>query len=101
MQHLRLTVAIVFGLSACAAPPTAGSISQVPPAEAVSNPHLPFAKQHRIESVPLLGNGKIQHVVIIVQENRTTDNLFHGLPGADTATDLPLRSAIEAMPERT
>ncbi len=25
-----------------------------------------------------------QHVVIVVQENRTTDNLFNGLPGADT-----------------
>jgi phospholipase C len=29
--------------------------------------------------------GHIRHVVLIVQENRTTDNLFHGLPGADTA----------------
>ncbi len=29
--------------------------------------------------------GKIQHVVIIFQENRSTDNLFNGLPGADTA----------------
>jgi len=27
----------------------------------------------------------IQHVVIIIQENRTFDNLFHGFPGADTA----------------
>ncbi len=27
----------------------------------------------------------IQHVVIIVQENRTTNNLFNGLSGADTA----------------
>ncbi len=27
----------------------------------------------------------ITHVVIIVQENRTPDNLFHGLPGADIA----------------
>ena len=29
---------------------------------------------------------KIQHVVIIVQENRSFDNLFHGFPGADYAT---------------
>ena len=29
---------------------------------------------------------KIQHVVIIFQENRTPDNLFHGLPGADIAS---------------
>lgn len=28
---------------------------------------------------------KIQHVVVIMQENRSFDNLFHGFPGADTA----------------
>src|SRR5271170_7294528 len=28
----------------------------------------------------------IQHVVVIFQENRSPDNLFHGLPGADIAT---------------
>lgn len=27
---------------------------------------------------------KIQHIVIVIQENRTVDNLFHGFPGADT-----------------
>lgn len=26
----------------------------------------------------------IKHVVIIIQENRTVDNMFHGFPGADT-----------------
>jgi phospholipase C len=26
----------------------------------------------------------IKHVVVIIQENRSVDNLFHGLPGADT-----------------
>lgn len=35
-------------------------------------------------SGPRLAGGKIQHVVIIIQENRTVDNLFNGLPGADT-----------------
>jgi phospholipase C len=29
---------------------------------------------------------KIQHVVIIFQENRSTDDLFNGLPGADTVS---------------
>jgi phospholipase C len=29
-------------------------------------------------------NGAIKHIVIIIQENRTVDNLFNGLPGADT-----------------
>src|ERR1700739_2673363 len=28
---------------------------------------------------------KIQHVVVIFQENRSPDNLFHGLPNADIA----------------
>jgi phospholipase C len=31
----------------------------------------------------------IQHVVIIVQENRTVDNLFQGFPGADTVSSGP------------
>jgi phospholipase C len=31
-----------------------------------------------------LVNPKISHVVIIFQENRSTDNLFNGLPGANT-----------------
>jgi len=31
------------------------------------------------------GSPRIQHVVIIFQENRTPDNLFHGLPNADIA----------------
>ncbi len=32
------------------------------------------------------GAGKIKHVVIIIQENRSFDNLFQGYPGADTVT---------------
>jgi phospholipase C len=47
-------------------------------------------QQEALRVAPLLQAGvspstsKIQHVVIIVQENRSTDNLFNGLPGADT-----------------
>jgi phospholipase C len=32
------------------------------------------------------GAGKITHVVYVVQENRSFDNLFQGYPGADTAS---------------
>jgi phospholipase C len=32
------------------------------------------------------GAGKITHVVYIVQENRSFDNLFHNYPGADTVS---------------
>ena len=31
----------------------------------------------------------IKHVVVIVQENRSFDNLFHGFPGADTVSSGP------------
>ncbi len=39
----------------------------------------------------------IQHVVIIFQENRTPDNLFHGLPGADIAYS-GINSAGQTIP---
>jgi phospholipase C len=53
-------------------------------AMAACAPSAPFA------ATPARGQGawppssKIAHVVIIFQENRTTDNLFNGLTGADT-----------------
>jgi phospholipase C len=31
-------------------------------------------------------SGKIKHVVVVIQENRSVDNLFHGFPGADTVS---------------
>lgn len=33
---------------------------------------------------PPTAAGRIKHIVIIMQENRSTDNLFNGFPGADT-----------------
>ncbi|HEY2474454.1 MAG TPA: alkaline phosphatase family protein [Candidatus Cybelea sp.] len=44
-----------------------------------------------------LTKGKITHVVIIVQENRTPDNLFQGLKGADIASS-ELNSAGQQVP---
>src|SRR5580658_2281079 len=34
----------------------------------------------------IAASGRIAHVIILVQENRTFDNLFHGFPGAETAS---------------
>jgi phospholipase C len=34
--------------------------------------------------VGTLGGGKIRYIVIMVQENRSVDNLFNGFPGANT-----------------
>ena len=46
-------------------------------------PSLPTAPQST-SLRGLSGINKIQHVVIIIQENRSFDNLFQGAPGADT-----------------
>src|SRR5450755_1190415 len=44
---------------------------------------IPHQTMHRTH--PNTGPaGTIQHVVIIIQENRTFDNMFNGFPGADT-----------------
>ena len=45
------------------------------------------ANPNRPKSAFLLPSGgqAIQYVVVIMQENRSTDNFFHGLPNADIA----------------
>jgi phospholipase C len=58
-------IALFAGLTACGG---AGSVANLPAASAAAR----------------AASGKIAHVVIIVQENRTPDDLFNGLPGADT-----------------
>ncbi len=53
-----------------------------------SSPGLPGLTLQRIGE-PIqrrASQSKIQHVVIIVQENRSFNNLFYGYPGAKTAT---------------
>jgi len=47
---------------------------------------LGFSADRSNEQAAPGGAQVINHVVIIFQENRSTDNLFHGLPGADTAS---------------
>jgi len=52
---------------------------------------------------PLHGpqQGIIKHVVIIIQENRTVDNLFNGFPGADTVrSGRDSHGAIVTLKER-
>ncbi|HVR46117.1 MAG TPA: alkaline phosphatase family protein [Candidatus Binatia bacterium] len=40
-----------------------------------------------LQNLDATGAGKIKHVVYIVQENRSFDNLFQGFPGADTVPE--------------
>jgi phospholipase C len=53
---------------------------------AQSSNALPFMKSGRTPGLPATGAGKIQHIVYIVQENRSFNNLFYGYPGAYTVT---------------
>jgi phospholipase C len=69
-----LNVGIVAALLAgCAGSPSPGGASGVLP-------------QSRALAVHAKGGGKIQHVVIIIQMNRSFNDLFYGYPGAKTAS---------------
>ena len=72
-RALAVFLAAAVLLAACSRGPSTGS----------AIPGVPYA---RVAGIP---SGKIQHVVFIVQENRTFDNIFGGpnpFPGADAAT---------------
>lgn len=68
LSHTKLFLVVVFVALACGLPACGGSSGSGPP-----------------PTPPPPPNSKITHVVIIFQENRSPDNLFNGLPGADTA----------------
>ena len=74
---IRLTPVAAVALALCACSSGGGSPSPVLPGISLQSPTL---KAHRAMS-----SGKIQHIVIIVQENRSFNNLFYGFPGAHTA----------------
>jgi len=44
----------------------------------------PMRGDAALHALRVTGAGKIAHVIYIVQENRSLDNLFQGYPGADT-----------------
>ena len=74
MRSVRTTTALVAGAAVallfCAC--NGGQLSSVPPAVRT----LADAGRHG-------SSGKIKHIVIIVQENRSFNNLFYGFPGAE------------------
>jgi phospholipase C len=63
-------LALASILGACTNAGSSGGPSQIPAA--------------RVHPATVAGLDKVKHVVIIVQENRSFDNLFYGFPGADT-----------------
>lgn len=80
----RLLLLIGFAgaalLDACGGRSSATPQAVVPPFQSAAEGRAgaPVRRPHQSTS-------PIQHVVIIIQENRSFDNLFNGYPGADTA----------------
>jgi len=71
--------AFALFLSACGANSGLG-VSPGLPTVSSSHAFVPSRRVHRGAS-----SGKIKHIVIIVQENRSFNNLFRGYPGAKSA----------------
>jgi len=65
---LPLTVGLIAGLLGCGA---------------TNSSQTALATQ---TSLPPQASSMIKHIVVIVQENRSFDNIFYGFPGANTAT---------------
>jgi phospholipase C len=78
------TLSLVLALGGCGG--GGGSTSAVPPTSVVITP----------------ASGKIAHVIVVIQENRTVDNLFGGFPGADTVSTAPTqdRGTVALRPVR-
>ena|GEM_PF-515945 len=70
--------AVTFKITPIANGPCAVSITGFEEAS------IPVYVQHFNTSAIVENRGKIQHIVIIIQENRSFDNLFAGYPGSDT-----------------
>ena len=74
-------VAVALSLSACNGNSGLSPTPNLSATNQASSWHNPNQQLHRRTS-----SSKIQHVVIIVQENRSFNNLFMGYPGAKTST---------------
>ena len=73
MRSANVGFKFVFAVAAVALSACGGNVGSSPWTG------LPALSSHESS-----GSTKIQHVVIVVQENRSFDNLFQGFPGADT-----------------
>ncbi len=69
--------ALAAGLTVVAGCSGGGSTGTVPSTIAAADPTIALAPA---------ASSRIKHVIIVVQENRSFDNLFAGFPGADTVT---------------
>ncbi len=74
-----ISLLLITVLGGCA---QSASVGSIPVTSATAAFSANAASQSLIQSVG--ARSKVRHIVIIVQENRTVDNLFQFLPGANT-----------------
>jgi len=81
MSHRAFLSHRVFAVVCCAAmlAGCSNSVSSVVPSGGGQPIVVPTV-------VPPVSGSPIQHVIVVIQENRTMDNMFNGFPGADTVT---------------
>ncbi len=84
---ITLSLFVIAAVSGCGQGTGSNSGGSIPGGSSLVEPAQPLQTS---STLPL--RGKIQHVVVIIQENRSFDNLFYGFPGADTVTSGMLRS---------
>jgi phospholipase C len=83
MRNISEALRLAAAIAALAALAACGGTGMSPSAAMPTNAN-PASVRAFLSNVRHHTSGKIQHVVIIVQENRSFDNLFQGFPGADT-----------------
>jgi phospholipase C len=77
-MYLRIVGAVAWAtlVAACSSSAT----------NALPNRQISSAALAGLEAAQPRGGTPIKHVIVVIQENRTVDNMFNGLPGADTVT---------------
>jgi phospholipase C len=74
MRKSCALLALTALLAGCSGSPFTSAVPQQPRSLIAPHPVTPVA------------GSKIQHVIVVIQENRTFDNMFNGFPQADTVT---------------
>ena len=77
-----LCIAVATALAGCASEPSSPATGSGALPPAAGQPQASLVLPQRFARAA----GKIQHVVIVIQENRSFDDLFQGYPGANTSS---------------
>jgi phospholipase C len=81
--RLACVISAVIFLAGCGASSSPGTSA---PRSAAASRATAGTLEHRLTTLYGAPAGVVTHIIIIYQENRTPDNLFQGLPGADIAS---------------